>query len=116
MRYTYDIYPQIGILLIRSEGVRWTADDILESAAEVVSDERMDPGLDWVYDLRSVRETVIGMEGVERILDRFSTYRAEGRVRAAVRPSLSGRERTICTSRPPSTTIALTVPKTCSRS
>ncbi|WP_263785345.1 hypothetical protein [Salinibacter grassmerensis] len=80
MAYTYDLYPEIGILLIRNEGDLWAGRDILGSAREVVSDERMDPGLDWIYDLRSVQEVVIGVEDMEHILERFSTYRAEGRV------------------------------------
>jgi len=78
--YTYDIYPEIGILLIRSEGDEWTSADILDSAAEVVSDDRMNPDVDWVYDLRSVQRTIIGVEDMECILDRFAAYRAEGRV------------------------------------
>ncbi|WP_251921445.1 hypothetical protein [Salinibacter ruber] len=44
MAYTYDLHPEIGILLIRNAGDTWTGEDM------------------------------------ECILERFSTYRAEGRV------------------------------------
>ncbi|MCS3755380.1 hypothetical protein [Salinibacter ruber] len=80
MAYTYDLHPEIGILLIRNAGDTWTGEDILASAGAVVSDERMEPSLDWVYDLRTVQEAIIGVEDMECILERFSTYRAEGRV------------------------------------
>lgn len=80
MAYAYDVYSKLAVVLIRSEGSEWTATDILDSAAEIVSDDRFRPGFDWVYDLRMVRRTVIGLEEMDCILEQFEEYRASGRV------------------------------------
>jgi hypothetical protein len=78
--YTCDIYPDLEVVLIRSDGPEWSATDILDSAADIVSDDRFRPGFDWIYDLRTVRRTVIGLTEMDRILKQFEDYRASGRV------------------------------------
>lgn len=80
MSYTYDLNSEHGLVVIRVTDHRWTGADLLDSAEEVVSDDQFAPGYDWVYDARSVRVTVIGPEDMERVVDRFRTYREEGRV------------------------------------
>ena len=69
--YRYDIHPSHGLVVIRGEGAKWTGQDILKSAAEVVADEPFAPGFDWIYDLRYVHQTGITVEEVEGIVERF---------------------------------------------
>lgn len=80
MSYVYDFNSSHGFVIIRGTGHRWTGADILDSAEEIVSDDRFAPGYDWVYDVRSAQVTVIGPEDMERVVDLFRTYRKEGRV------------------------------------
>ena len=80
MAYTYDIKPAYDLVLIRSDGTRWTGRDLLESGEEVVADDRFVPHYDWLYDVRFVHQTIITTEEMEQVLDRFRTFRENGRV------------------------------------
>lgn len=80
MAYTYDVKPAYDLVVIRSEGTRWTGRDLLESGEEVVADDRFCSHYDWLYDARFVHRTVITTEEMERVLERFRTFREEGRV------------------------------------
>jgi len=78
--YTYEIIADYDLVLIRSTGIRWTGRDLLESGEEIVADEQFVPDYDWLYDVRSVHQTVITTDEMQRVVERFRTYRAEGRV------------------------------------
>jgi hypothetical protein len=78
--YTYDVRPAYGLVLIRSDGARWTGRDLLKSGEEIVADDQFSPEYDWLYDVRFVHQTIITTEEMERVLERFRTFREEGRV------------------------------------
>ncbi len=80
MAYRYNLHPPHGLVVIRGEGAKWTGEDILESANEIVSDEQFAPGFDWIYDMRYVHQTVITVEEMEQIVERFRVLREKGRV------------------------------------
>ena len=82
MAYDYEIHPQHGLVLIRGVGVKWTGRDILESAEAIVADDDFAPGYDWVYDVRSVHQTVMTSDEMDRIVERFRTYQETGQVDA----------------------------------
>lgn len=75
MAYRYHLHPPHGLVVIRGEGAKWTGEDILESADEVVTDDQFAPDYDWIYDMRYVHHTVIGVEEMERIVDQFRVFR-----------------------------------------
>lgn len=78
MAYTYDINSTHGLVIIRNASSKWTGPDILESADEIIRDDRFAPDYDWVYDLRFVHETVISVVEMEQIVERFRLYREDG--------------------------------------
>lgn len=80
MAYRYDLHPSHGLVVIRAQGAKWTGEDILESADEIVADDRFGPDYDWIYDVRYVHHTVIDVEEMERIVDQFRTFREKGQV------------------------------------
>jgi len=53
---------------------------MLDSAEEVVEDDRFAPDYDWIYDLRLVHSTVISVVELERIVKRFRAFRERGLV------------------------------------
>jgi len=80
--YRYTLHPPHALVVIRGVGAKWTGEDILASANEIVADDQFAPDYDWVYDMRYVHQTVITVEEMERIVDRFRTFREQGRVDA----------------------------------
>lgn len=78
--YRYHLHPSHSLVVIRGKGAKWTGEDILESADEVVSDEQFAPGYDWIYDMRYVHHTVIDVEEMERIVDTFRVFREREQV------------------------------------
>ncbi|PQJ35317.1 hypothetical protein BSZ35_12540 [Salinibacter sp. 10B] len=80
MAYRYNLHPSYGLVVIRAQGAKWTGEDILESADEIVADDQFAPDYDWIYDMRYVHHTVIDVEEIERIVDRFRAFREKGRV------------------------------------
>lgn len=88
--YDYDLHPQHGLVLIRGAGPKWTGRDILESAEEIVTDDRFSPGYDWVYDVRFVHQTVITTDEMERIVEQFRLYQEKGQVASTSRSVIVG--------------------------
>lgn len=80
MPYDYDVHPTEGFVLIRGVGAKWTGEDILESAEEVVADDRFAPDYDWLYDMRFVHQTVITTGEMEQIVDLFQEFQDAGKV------------------------------------
>jgi hypothetical protein len=78
--YTYNINPTHGLVIIRNASSEWTGEDILESAGDIVGDDRFAPDYDWVYDLRFVHNTAISVVEMEQIVERFRLYREDGLV------------------------------------
>jgi hypothetical protein len=78
--YRYHLHPSHNLVVIRGKGAKWTGEDILKSADEIVADDQFTPGYDWIYDVRYVHHTVIDVEGMERIVDQFRIFREKGQV------------------------------------
>jgi hypothetical protein len=88
--YTYDFKPAYDLVLIRSDGIRWTGRDLLESGEEIVADDQFCAHYDWLYDARLVHQTVITTEEMERVLERFRAFREEDRVDPGSRSVIVG--------------------------
>ena len=77
MAYTYEFNTTYGLVIIRNASSKWTGKDMLQSAEEIVADDRFEPDYDWVYDLRFIHNTVISVVEMEQIIERFRLYRED---------------------------------------
>lgn len=80
MAYAYAFSATHRFVIIRGTGPQWTGGDILDSAQEIVDEADFASDYDWIYDIRFVHNTVITVDEMERILERFRTLRELGRV------------------------------------
>jgi hypothetical protein len=76
--YTYTLNSAHRLVIIRNASSKWTGADILASAEEVTADDDFAPDYDWIYDLRFIHGTAISVVELERIVERFRTYRDRG--------------------------------------
>ena len=92
MAYTYDFNSTHRFVVIRNASSKWTGDDILESAEEIVADDGFASDYDWIYDLRFVHSTVISVVEMERMVERFRVFRERGLVDEESRSVIVGTE------------------------
>ncbi len=90
MAYTYEFNSTHGLVIIRNASSKWTGTDILESAEEIVADDRFAPDYDWLYDLRFVHNIVISVVEMEQVIERFRLFREDGLVDPGARSVIVG--------------------------
>lgn len=90
MAYTYEFNAPHGLVIIRNASSKWTGTDILESAEEIVADDRFAPDYDWLYDLRFVHNIVISVVEMEQVIERFRLFREDGLVDPGTRSVIVG--------------------------
>lgn len=92
MAYTYDLNPTHGLVLLRNASSKWTGRDVLQSADDVIDDDRFAADYDWVYDLRFAHSVVITVVELEQIVERFRLYRDDDLVAGESRSVIVGED------------------------